>query len=427
MVIILTLAYIVSFIDRQILSLLIDPIRRDLGLTDFQMSWIGPPAFAICFLTFGLYFGWLTDRVRRTRLLILGIAIWCLMTAACAFADSGFELFLARMGVGLGEAVLTPCALSLISDSFPRAKVGKPIGVYSTGISMGSSLAFLVGGAIITWLETGGHDPFRSLGIAAPWRETFLLVGVPGLLLIPFIWALREPKRRDLLAGAKAQPGLVEVWRYMGKRLDIFAPLFIGKIVVNFVGYSHFWIAPMFDRTWGMPRKEFAPLWGVILLVCGLTGVNLGGWLADRWYKAGTRDAAMRIVWLSLIVIVPLHALAPLMPSAVLSLLLFAPTLIAAGAASSAASIATMLVTPNQYRGQMASLSLLVASGTGQFLAPTSIAALKDFVFQSEAALHYSMSLAVLVVSGIGLLGVWLGLKSYARGLQTLEASLATR
>lgn len=427
MVIILTLAYIVSFIDRQILSLLIDPIRRDLGLSDFQMSWIGPPAFAVCFLSFGLYFGWLTDRVRRTRLLILGISIWCLMTAACAFANSGLELFLARMGVGLGEAVLTPCALSLISDSFPRAKVGKPIGVYSTGISMGSSLAFLIGGAVITWLEAGGHDPFRSLGITAPWRETFLLVGLPGLVLIPFIWALREPPRRDLLAGAQTQPGLVEVWRYMGKRLDVFAPLFIGKIVVNFIAYSHFWIAPLFDRTWGLPRQEFAPLWGVIMLFCGLTGVNLGGWLADRWYRAGTRDAAMRIVWLSLIVIVPLHALAPLMPSSTWALVLFAPTLIAAGAASSAASIATMLVTPNQYRGQMTSLSLLIASGSGQFLAPTSIAALKDFVFQSEAALHYSMSLAVLVVSGIGLLGVWLGLKSYGRGLQSLETTLATR
>jgi MFS family permease len=424
MVVVLTLAYVISFIDRQILSLLIDPIRQDLGLSDSQISWIGPPAFAICFLTFGLYFGWLTDRVRRTRLVIFGIAVWCAMTAACAFADNAVELFLARMGVGLGEAVLTPCALSLISDSFPRARVGKPIGVYSMGVSMGSSLAFLLGGFAITWLEVSGNNPFASLGVTIPWRETFLLVGIPGLLLIPFLFVLREPRRRDLLATTTAKPSLSEVWHYMGKRLGIFVPLFLGKVVVNFVSYAHFWIVPLFDRTWNLPRKVFAPIWGVVLLVCGLTGVNLGGWLADRWYKAGIHDAAMRIVWLSLIVIVPLHALAPLMPTSTLALIFFVPTLIAAGAASSAASTATMLVTPNQYRGQMTSLSLLIASGTGQFLAPTSIATLKDYVFQGATALPYSMSIAVLVVSALGLLAVSLGLKSYRQGLAALEAEV---
>ena len=424
MVVVLTLAYVLSFIDRQILTLLVEPIRRDLGLTDFQMSLVGSPAFAICFLSFGLYFGWLADRVRRTRLIIFGIAVWCVMTAACAFANSALELFFARMGVGLGEAVLTPCALSLISDSFRREQVGKPIGVYSMGVSMGGSLAFLVGGLAINWLEQSGHNPFQALGVTIPWRETFLLVGAPGLLLIPLMWLLREPPRRELLASASSKASIGEVWRYMGKLPGVFVPLFLGKVVVNFVAYSHFWIVPLFDRTWNMPRKTFAPLWGVVLLFCGLTGVNLGGWLADRWYQAGIRDAAMRIVWLSLLVIVPLHMLAPLMPGSTLALLFFMPTLIAAGAASSAASIATMLVTPNQYRGQMTSLSLLIASGTGQFLAPTSVAALTDFVFRDPAALRYSLSIAVLIVSAIGLLVVWAGLKHYRKGLADLESQV---
>jgi MFS family permease len=421
MVVVLTLAYILSFIDRQILTLLVEPIRHDLGLTDFQMSLVGSPAFAICFLSFGLLFGWMADRVRRTRLIIFGIAVWCVMTAACAFADSALELFLARMGVGLGEAVLTPCALSLISDSFRRDKVGKPIGVYSMGVSMGGSLAFIVGGGAITWLEQSGHDPFAAVGVDVPWRETFLLVGLPGLLLIPLMWLLREPRRRELLSTVEEKPGVAAVWRYMSRAPAIFVPLFLGKIVVNFVAYSHFWIVPLFDRTWGMTRKEFAPLWGVLTLCCGLLGVNFGGWLADRWYRAGVRDAALRIVWLSLLVIVPMHAIAPLAPSSTLALLLFIPPMIAAGAASSAASTATMLVTPNQYRGQMTSLSLLIASGTGQFLAPTSVAALTDFVFGDPAALRYSMSLSVLVVSAVGLVGVGLGLKHYARGLADLE------
>ena len=203
-VVALTLGYIVSFIDRQILSLLIDPIRRELGLGDFQMSLIGPPAFATCFLLFGLVFGRLADHVNRTRLVAFGISVWCVMTAACAFADGAVELFVARMGVGLGEAVLTPCALSLISDLFAREKVGKPIALYTMGISLGSSIAFIVGAALVGWLEAGGHDPFAGLGITATWRETFLLVGLPGLVLVPLFLTMREPARRERLAAAAA-------------------------------------------------------------------------------------------------------------------------------------------------------------------------------------------------------------------------------
>jgi MFS family permease len=420
---ILTLAYVVSFMDRQILSLLIEPIRAELGLSDFQMAWIGPPAFATCFLVFGLVFGRLADRVRRTRLVALGILIWCAMTAACAFADSALELFVARMGVGLGEAVLSPCAFSLISDLFTRETVGKPIGVYSMGVSLGSSLALMVGAALLGWLETGGADPFAALQVSAPWRETFLLVGLPGLLLVPLMLLLREPARRERLG--TDQTSLRETWRFVGGNWRVFLPLFLGKSAFNLIAYAHFWIVPMFERTWGWNRARTGATWGAVLLGCGLTGVLLGGWLSDRWYRRGNKDAALRAVWWSLLITLPLHAAAPLMPSGELAILLFIPAMVAAGAGSAAGSTATMLVTPNEYRGQMAALSLLIAGGLGQFLGPTSVALLTDFVFADPGALRYSLTIAVLLFSA----GCWLvlswGLTHYRVAVQDLEVRLA--
>jgi MFS family permease len=427
-VVVLTLAYIVSFIDRQILSLLIEPIRRELGLSDFQMSWIGPPAFATCFLVFGLVFGRLADRARRTRLVALGIAIWCVMTAACAFADGALEMFVARMGVGLGEAVLTPCALSLISDLFAREKVGKPIAFYTMGISLGSSIAFLVGGALVAWLEAGGHDPFAALGISAPWRETFLLVGLPGLVLVPLFLAMREPARRERLAAAGApQASLRATWDFLYAQRRVFVPLFMGKAVFNLIAYAHFWIVPLFERTWGWSRALTAGRWGATLLFSGMTGVLLGGWLSDRWYRAGRKDAALRAVWLALLVTLPLHALAPLMQSGELALALFVPALIAAGAGSSAGSVAAMLATPNEYRGQMTALSLLIASGLGQFLGPTSVAFLTDFVFRDEQALRWSLSLAVLAFSLAAFTILSWGLRHYRAWVADLETRLQAR
>lgn len=419
----LTFAYIISFIDRQILSLLIEPIRQDMGLSDFQMAWIGPPAFAICFLFFGLVFGNLADRFNRLRLIALGLALWCSMTAACAFADSAFEMFLARMGVGVGEAVLTPCALSLISDMFAREKVGKPIGVYSSGVALGSSMAFILGGAIVLWLESGDHNPFAAIGIEAAWRETFLLVGLPGLLLLPLLLFAREPSRRERLTVTR-EISLLSTLKFLAKNRRVYIPLFFGKAAFNLIAYAHFWIVPMFERTWGWTRVRTGTLWGTTLLLSGLTGVLLGGWLSDRWYHAGRKDAALRTVWLALLATLPLHALAPLMPTGELALALFVPTLIAAGAGSSAGSTATMLVTPNEYRGQMTALSLLIASGLGQFLGPTSVAALTDFVFADPSALRYSLSISVFVFSVIAFATLSFGLRHYRSAVNRLEDQL---
>uniref|UniRef100_UPI0039835DD4 MFS transporter n=1 Tax=Phenylobacterium sp. TaxID=1871053 RepID=UPI0039835DD4 len=151
--ILLTAVHVLGYIDRWILSLLIEPIKADLGLNDFQIGLLLGPAFALLFITFGVPFGWLADRVERRRLLAAGIALWCLFTAGSCLAKDFPTLFLMRMGVGIGEAVLAPCAFSLIADFFPAMQRPRAVSIFMTGTFIGAGTAFLIGGPIITYLE----------------------------------------------------------------------------------------------------------------------------------------------------------------------------------------------------------------------------------------------------------------------------------
>ncbi len=419
-VVVLTLGYVVSFIDRQILSLLIEPIRRDLGLSDFQMAWIGPPAFAMSFLVFGLVFGHFADRVNRLALLALGIATWCVMTAACAFADSALELFITRMGVGVGEAALVPCALSLISDLFPRERVGRAVGVFSMGTGLGSSAAFIVGGSLVVWLAVDGRDPFANFGIVTPWREIFLFVGVPGLLLLPLLLVVREPPRQQRLQGTSAA-SVADTVAFLISHRRVYVPLILSKSVLFLIAGAQFWIVPMFERTWGWSAGRAGALWGTALLIAGLIGVNIGGWLSDHFYRRGRREGALRTVSLALLVALPLHGLAPLMPSGELALVLLVPALIAIGAGSAAVSAAVILVTPNEFRGRITAFSLLIASGLGQFIGPTSVAALTDFLFAQPGALRYSIAVATAMFSVLAALALARGVANYRDAMEQLE------
>jgi MFS family permease len=327
------------------------------------------------------------------------------------------------MGVGIGEAVLAPCALSMISDMFPRDRLAKPIGVYTMGISMGSGLAFALGGAAISWIEHA-RGSYAALAHLDPWRGAFFLVGLPGLLLVPLFLTLREPERRERVGGAGSAPSLGDTVRFIASRWRSYVPLFAGKAVVNTLGYAHFWIPAMFQRTWGWSAGRIGPAYGAIVLVAGLVGVNLGGWLADRWYQRGQRDASLRAMLLALGLIIVFHTLAPLMPNGTLALALLFPALIGGAIGSATGSSAAMLVTPNEYRGQVAALSLLIAGGTGLFLGPTSVAFLTQFVLGGEQQLRYGLALAVLGFALVGLVLLLWGRRAYREELERLEARI---
>ena len=196
---ILMLANVSSFIDRQILSLLVRPIKRDLQLSDFEISLLMGLSFALFYTFFGMVIGRLADQYNRRNIIIAGITIWSLMTALCGGVKTYSQFFLARMGVGIGEATLSPSAYSIISDYFPKHKLATALSIYSLGIFLGSGIAMLVGAGIIAQLPTEGLIAVPVFGNIYPWQLLFVYIAVPGLIIALLLFLIKEPKRKGMM------------------------------------------------------------------------------------------------------------------------------------------------------------------------------------------------------------------------------------
>ncbi len=428
-VVILTLAYIFSFLDRQILALLVTPIKRDLVLTDFQMSLLLGLAFAILYTFLGIPLGRLADRRSRRAIVATGISIWCLMTVACGLARNYTQLFVARIGVGIGEASLTPAALSLISDYFPREKRAQAISFYTQGVALGAGLAFVVGGWVITQVIDAPPVTLPIVGTLYAWQTVFLVVGLPGLVVAALMFTVREPERRGKISvetssGAVTQDiPLIDVLKYLGTRWRTYGSHFLGMSVVTILAYAYFsWIPQMFERTWGWTPGKIGFTYGMIMLIFGPIANISGGWLADRLYTKGYKDGHMRTVLIGASVfLVPFSVLVPLMPSATLAAVALIPTIIGGGMVTAAGAGSLMMIAPNQMRGQASGIYFFVINILGLTVGPSAVAAITDFVFADESALRYSISIVSGVAGVIGLIVLRYNLKHFAKSMIEAE------
>ena len=399
-VFLLTLIYVFSFIDRYILSLLIEPIKNDLELTDTQVSLLLGPAFAIFYTTLGVPLGWLSDRARRTWIIGVGVAVWSLATAASGLAINFVQLFIARITVGVGEATLSPCALPIIADSFPPEKRGKPIAVYAAALSIGAGIAYIAGASVIIWSKTVDAITLPILGQVAPWQFAFIAVGLPGLLVALLCLVLREPARQER-AGLteKNNAGLRDATRYLWANKHAYAGFVLIVSVMLIVSYSQFWLPAMFQRTWGWEGEKFGLYYGIGMLAIGPLTVNITGWLSDRMTSQGQKDAPVKLIIWGTLLMVPTAAIAPLMPSAELAFSIFMLNLASLAMISAVAPTALMNITPGEIRGQVTAIYFLIISVAGLFLGPMTVGLLNDYVM-AENGLHYSVAL-VPVIYGI--------------------------
>ena len=383
MVVILTIAYILSFVDRYILGLLIEPIKADLGLTDTQIGLLLGPAFAIFYATMGLPLGWLADRKRRTWIVSAGILVWSAATVASGMAKQFWHLFVARFTVGAGEATLSPCAMSMISDSFPREKRGKPIAFYSAALSLGAGIASIVSAAVLTWAKSVPEVSVPFLGAVAPWQFTFFVVGIPGIIVAAIMFVMREPARQRT-AGGEVKPQFRVMLLHVARRLNIYAAFVAFVCLMTIIAYSQGWYAPMFKRTWGWEAEQYAIVNAIVLLAVGPATVNFAGWLNDKWYSSGKHDAPLRIMIIGVLVMVPTGIIAPLMPSPWLAMgvLVFNTFGIAMTTATGVTGL--LNITPSEIRGQTVALYYMTISMAGLFLGPTSIGFLSDHVFGND-------------------------------------------
>lgn len=291
-----TLAYIFSFIDRQILSLLVGPIKLDLGLTDTSFAFLHGFAFSIFYATLGVPIAGLADRMARPLVIAGGIALWSLATAACGLASGFSELLLARMMVGAGEAALSPAAYALINDLFPREKLGRAIGVYSLGSFLGAGLALLVGGALVAMAGSNSAVMVGAWSLRV-WQMCFLVVGLPGLLLAALVWlTVREPAARKGGGQEGAPPPLRAVLGYLVRERAIFAPHMLGYA---FSGWALFgmlaWGPAALMRGFGLNAQEAGLRLGIVAILAGGGGAFASGWLLDRFARLGRADTTFLV------------------------------------------------------------------------------------------------------------------------------------
>jgi MFS family permease len=412
---ILTLANISSFIDRQVLSLLVKPIKRDLHLTDTEMSLLMGLSFAIFYTLFGIFIGRLADRKSRRNIIIAGITIWSAMTTLCAGVGTYVQFFLARMGVGIGESTLSPSAYSMISDLFPKSKLATALSIFSLGIFLGSGLAMLIGSGIVAKLPTEGMINVPIFGEIYPWQMIFFYVGLPGLLVALLLFTIKEPARTGSLKkdGEIVSLSLSESLKIIFKHKKAYLLMCFAATFGAMINYgSNAWIPTFVARTYGWEVAKAGALYGVVLVISSALGVLFGGWYADRLTKKGYLDGRLRInIFCASLCIC--SCFIPLLPKAEWALLAISIPTFALSAPFGAVTAAIQEIMPNQVRALASSIFLFILNLIGIGLGPTSVALITDKVFHDENAIRYSLVCLFLFAGTLNLLCTLFALKPY--------------
>ncbi|HUI81653.1 MAG TPA: MFS transporter [Bryobacteraceae bacterium] len=429
-VIALTAIYMLGFVDRQVLSLLVRPIKQDLHISDTSVGLLQGLAFALFYTLMGLPLGRLVDTRNRRNLISLGIVVWSLFTSACSLARSFGTLFLGRMGVGVGEATLSPAAYSLISDYFPTEKLGVAISVYYMGVYLGSALSFFVTGLAIDALA---HTPVIQvplLGAMASWRITFLLVGVPGLLFALLVYTIREPVRKDLLRakdGRSSQLSFGQTVAEVRKRWKSVAGTSLGAIFQSACAFGLLaWTPTFFQRVHGWTPGQSGRALAVILVSFGCFGMWSGGALADRWHRRGVLEGPLKVGVVSGIGTAILLPLAMLAPRAGWTLALLVPGIFFMALPTGTGVAALQRIFPNQVRGQVSALFLFFLNLGGQTLGPLGPGFLNDHLFHNEKMIGPSMAITIGVAAILMIFAFLATYRPYQADFRAMHSATAS-
>jgi len=423
---IVLLAYILSFIDRNIMAVLIGPIRHDFDISDFQYSLLHGFAFSMFYIILGLPIGRLADRYSRRWIVTIGVLAWSVMTCVCGIATKFKWLFVARIGVGVGEAALSPPVYSLLSDYFSADKLPRVMAVYTLGITIGGGLAYMVGGAIYEYFAAWESLDFPIIGEVRPWQMTFFVVGVPGVVVALLMTTIKEPRRRGMIASKQSAAieslPVAEVGRYMKGHWQAYVAIGVGASLLAILGNGTMaWYTEYLIRSHDMDRASAGAMFGLIFITAGSLGTLAGGWSVKPLMDRGYRDANMRVMMLvGILWVVPAVA-GPLMPTQTLALLAAIPIVFFLNSYFGVCVAAVQLVTPNQMRAQLSALLLFMTNLFGLALGPTIIASVTDFVFQDDQALRYSLAIIPAIVCPCSAILVAWGLKYYRRAMDDAE------
>ena len=417
----LFLAYVLSFLDRNILSLLVGPIKAQFGITDFQYSLLAGAAFALVYSFASFPLGRIADHYSRKLLVAGSVAFWSLATAAGGLANSVTSLFASRMAVGAGEAGLAPPAYSIITDSFRPAHFGYAMSFYKTGVRVGGGFALVVGGLLIDYYTRLGPIDLPVIGTLQPWQATLVTVGLPGVLLAALLLTMVEPRRKELAVSRSGRERLpVGVFvRFIWERRRVYLPLFIGSSMLSMAGYgSSAWYPEFLIRNYGLSPSVAGTSYGTTVIVTGIVGIMVAPWIANRLAARGYTDAYVRTLLATTIIATPPSVLAPLAGSAVLTLLILIPGMIFSGAYLGVMAAAFQPITPNQMRGQATAFYIFLTSFIGMTFGTSALAAFTDFLFQDDGKVHYSLATMQAIFKPAGAILFWYCLSAYRKAME---------
>ena len=398
---ILFLAYISSFVDRMIISLLVEPIKADFQISDTQISLLLGLSFAIFYCLAALPIGRLVDIWSRKKIVTVGITLWSFMTALCGLAQNYTQLFLARIGVGVGEASLAPAAYSMLADSFPPKKLGLAMGVFTMGTAVGAGLALIIGGAIISFVtgENGENVSLFGINFLSGWQWVFVLVGLPGLFIALLTSLIREPdriviKEKKKLYGDISIP-ISEVKKFFKINADFYIPhhFAVGCSNLALVGINS-WVSVYFMRIHGWTISEAGFNIGIALILGGVLGLIIGGWLSDKIsvYIAGGKAYFCLVC---AVLAIPFAIFFATEDNAFNALVFFALSYSFMVAPIAPAAAMLQEITPNRMRGMLSAFYLLIVSLIGLALGPLIVAFLNDTYFGGGVGIQKALLISI--------------------------------
>lgn len=406
-------------IDRQVITLLVNPIREALRITDVEISLVVGAAFAVSSTLFTLPAGYLADRISRRGLIASGAVIWSVSTMACGVAGSFARLFLYRIGVGFGESVIQPGALSMLRAALAPERRGRGFAVQAMGLMGGSALALIIGGLSIGLIERSGIDHLPLFGPVQPWQVALILVGLLALPAPLLLALVREPPR-SAQASATPPAGVRSALRLVRRRSSVYVPLLAFQLGMTLLSLSYAaWVAAMIGRSWHLSYAQIGTWVGLVMLLLPPIGLWVWGHLID--YSAsrmGVRGPVLVGLIATVLVGVAASA-APLAPTLRLFWLAFGSLMLVSGTVFPINASITASITPAESMGSISGLQFFAVGLVAAGLGPTIVAEVSEALFTGPRALAHALSLTCGAYSVLGFVAL-------GRVYQTVGSAHAT-
>ncbi|NRB40816.1 MAG: MFS transporter [Pseudomonadales bacterium] len=431
LLLLLLMAYILSFIDRNIMAILVGPIRDDFAISDELYGWLNGVAFTFMYVILGVPIAWLADRKSRKNIIAVGTGIWSVMTFLCGMATGFNSFFFARMGVGVGEAALSPPAHSLLADYFSKEQLPTVMAIFTLGIPIGVGVSYSLGGWVYAWALAQGGFVLPLLGAVKPWQATFMIVGLPGLLVALGIFRVIEPSRtgamRSKISGAEQDSktmdmSLAQTWHFLWQRKSVYLPIFLAISCLSIVGYSFMmWFVAHASRVYDIPAFEIGKTFGLIYLCAGVAGTLFGALLSRILINRGFADAAIRVALLVAVLWLIPAIIVTHMPSLTWAYIISVPCIFCLNAYFGVSIAAIQIVTPNQMRAQASAVLLFFTNVFGLAVGPVIVGRLSSVVFSGDESLANALSVVAVVFCPLAVILFAVALKPYKALLQQAE------